>query len=620
MTRPLRILILMLVSAGVGAASARTGAASPDPGPAMASSEYRLRLDAFPDSLRGELTGATIDSTRGWSGPDLEGAALRIRDALARRGDPAAVVRLVLARGKGSAPGTAWIEVIGPGSGVTPESAAATSSPRVPVVPWADPVWLSVPPLPVALADSASSAYRRASRGGVSVDAVAAGLSAARDVLIDAGYYGAEITLDSIAVERGAPRPHLHVAAGAPAVFEGIDLPGATATHPSAAATLAGLRPGARVTPAVLVAARERLEASGLFVQVGAARVAPGSMPGRARVVVPVVEERSSRFEGALGVAQGGGVTGLLDLALGNIAGSGRSAGLRWFGPGQGRSEYALRYREPALLKSRVDATLALEAQVADSLFTQTRWSASFGAGPAGGERATLALVRTGSVYSGLARGSSGTWSLATRGSIDRLRPLLNPLHGFRVEVGAEAGRRSERYPGVAAESRGLARADVALEGAFALAPGRVLAASVRGAGTFLSKGGFPAEELRFVGGSEGLRGHADRAFGGSRVATFSLEQRWITDDRGGRVYLFADAARHDLLGALEAGTAAIAAPVAGTASSLARTVLSPGWEFGYGAGLRTRMASGLVGLELGFAPGEPLRRGTIHVRYASTW
>jgi hemolysin activation/secretion protein len=141
---------------------------------------------------------------------------------------------------------------------------------------------------------------------------------------------------------------------------------------------------------------------------------------------------------------------------------------------------------------------------------------------------------------------------------------------------------------------------------------------SARGRGAFLGGDAFPAEELYFVGGSEGLRGHRDRAFAGSRVAAASIEHRWITDDSGGRLYLFTDAARHDLPGARSHGGISLGPSSGG--GSLARTVLSPGWEFGYGAGLRTKMASGLVGLELGFAPGEPLRRATIHVRYASTW
>jgi len=588
--------------------------ASPDSGPARPSAEYRLRADALPESLRAAagLAVSAVDSSRRWSGADLESAALRLRDLLAARGDVAATVRLALTPGEGSAPGTARLSVTRPGTSV--EAVAAPAG--------AGPVIHAAGPLAPALADSAAAAYRVASRGAATTDGIAAGLSAARDALIDAGFYAAEVSLDSIEVGAGASRAHLRVATGLPATFESMELPGATATRPNAAARVAGLARGARLTPAVLADTRERLAASGLFEQVGNPRLASGSLPGGATVVIPVVEERSSRFEGALGVAREGGVTGLLDLALGNIAGSGRSAGLHWFGPGDGRSEYAARYREPALFGSRADASIALEAQVADSLFTQTRWSGEIGIAPGGATRASLALQKSGSTYSGLARGSSSTWSLATRASVDRLRPLLNPTRGFRVALSAEGGRRSDREPGIAPETRGLFRGSTSAAGVVALAPRRALAASARAEGVFLSGGDFPAEELLFVGGSEGLRGHRDRAFGGSRIAALSVEHRWITDDRGGRLYLFADAARHDLAGALAAGTAALPPTLdsGGAAASLARTVLSPGWEFGYGAGLRTKMASGLVGLELGFSPGEPLRRATIHVRYASTW
>lgn len=65
--------------------------------------------------------------------------------------------------------------------------------------------------------------------------------------------------------------------------------------------------------------------------------------------------------------------------------------------------------------------------------------------------------------------------------------------------------------------------------------------------------------------------------------------------------------------------TAGVVAGV-GAPASLARTELSTGWDLGYGAGLRTRMASGVAGLELGLAPGAALREATIHVRYASSW
>ncbi len=575
----------------------------PSAGRAPAGDVYVLRLDALPDSLRAE-SGGSADSSRRWSGPELESAALRIRDLLARRGDAAAVVRLTLVRGRGDVPGSAVISLSRAGATkLSPSSGLALNA---------------SPPLPAPLGDSLAAAYRAASRGAASIDGIAAGLSAARDVLIEAGYYAAEVGLDSLEVEDGTARAHIRVVPGYPAVVEALELPGATATRPSAAAAIAGLRAGTRLTPARLTEARERLSGSGLFTSVGDPRLAAGTTPGGARVVIPVEEERSSRFEGALGVAREGGVTGLVDLALGNIAGSGRAAGLRWFGPGNGRSEYAARYREPSLFGRRADATIALEAQVADSLFTQTRWSLAVGMRAGRGTRASLALVRSGSVFSGLARGSSATWSLAGQAALDQLRPAINPTRGFRAAVTAEGGSREERFPGLPASRRGLFRGDLALEGAFSGGARRAVVVSARGRGAFLGGDAFPAEELYFVGGSEGLRGHRDRAFAGSRVVSASIEHRWITDENGGRLYLFTDAARHELGATLHNGVISLA-PSSGGAS-LARTVLSPGWEFGYGAGLRTKMASGLVGLELGFAPGEPLRRATIHVRYASTW
>lgn len=586
-------------------AFASSASASPEATPRTPVSGYLLRAESLPDSLRAELSTAPSDSSRRWTGPELEAAALRLRDFLARRGDAAATVRMVLARGVGSLPGVATIEVT--------RSGAQTN---------AEPAWNIASPLPPALSDSLATAYRAACPRRVSTDGIAAGLSAARDVLIEAGYFGAEVGLDSLASSDGVTRAHLRVIPGSPATFESLELPGATATRPSAAAGIAGLRSGMRITPAVLAQSRERLAAAGIFTAVGDPRLVAGSIPGGARVVIPVEEERASRFEGALGVAREGGVTGLVDLALGNIAGSGRSAGLRWYGPGGGRSEYAAHYREPSLFGWRADGTISLEAQVADSLFTQTRWSLAFGARPSARTHASLALVRSGSVFSGLALGSSATWSLAGQATLDGLHPALNPTGGGRISLGAEAGRRVDRFPGLPLDRRGLFRGEVKAEAAATLGTRRVLYASARGAGVFLPGETFPAEELAFVGGSEGLRGHRDRAFAGSRIASVTLEHRWITDARGGRLYLFTDAARHDLDARLAAGSVALppSLTTGGAAVSLARTVLSPGWEFGYGAGLRTRMASGLVGLELGMAPGEPLRRATIHVRYASTW
>jgi outer membrane protein assembly factor BamA len=149
-------------------------------------------------------------------------------------------------------------------------------------------------------------------------------------------------------------------------------------TRPRAAATIAGLKSGATVTPELLAGARERLQGSGLFTVVGEPRVVAGSEPGRARVVIPVEESNASHFAGAVGVAQGEGLTGTIDLGLGNIAAPDAP-------PARGGRATATGARST---RSDIESRRSSEAgrrlvrarrRRRDSLFSQTRWSLAFG-------------------------------------------------------------------------------------------------------------------------------------------------------------------------------------------------------------------------------------------------
>ena len=300
--------------------------------------------------------------------------------------------------------------------------------------------------------------------------------------------------------------------------------------------------------------------------------------------------------------------------------------GIQWHGFGEGRSQYAARYREPALLGRPLDASFALEGDLAESLYTSTQWTLRLGARPWTRGRASLGVDRSSTVYTGAASGTSGTWSLEGGFGWEGQTPRINPDRGVAASVSLSAGRRSESYAGIAPDQRAIARAS--LGGSIALPAGtrRALVAAVRFDRVALSRGpGFPAEELRFLGGSEGLRGHADREFAGDRVLAASLEHRWIGAGES-RTYLFLDAGYHALGSPVVAGSTPIAAslltagPAAAASGSLARTRLSNGWEFGYGAGLRTRLASGAMGIELGYAPGASIREGKLHIHYASNW
>jgi len=570
---------------------------------------YSLHVAGVPDSLRlREMSPG--DSARLWDRPELEALSGRLRERLAAEGRYQATLHLILVPGPGTSSGDAWLSLDDMGHAIPGSFAAA------PVERAAHAV-AELSQADRAALPNAARSFARGSGGLASPEGIAAGVAAIRDDAVAAGHYAAVVEVDSIVPSGEDVRVHLRASAGPPVTLETLEIPGATTTRPRYAATLAGMKLGCPITPAALADARERLAASDLFTSVGEPRVLPGSDPGKARILIPVEEWNPNHFEGAIGLAKGGGLTGVADLALGNIAGSGRTAGARWAGLGDGRSNYALRYREPALLGRPLDLSFALDADVADSLFTQTRWNFGLGGRPARGARGTVGFGREGTVYSGVGRGSSEMWSVKGRMEFQGLAPRLNPSRGIAASIEAEGGSRIERYPGLPESKRGVLRGAANVTTAISLGGARVAALSARGERVSLGSGDFPVEALRYLGGSEGLRGHRDRAYAGSEILALNLEHRWITDPRGGRAFLFLDAGYHALDAPLGTGASLGGGSVP---SSLARTELSAGWEMGYGAGIQTRMASGLAALTLGIRPGAALREATIHLRYTSSW
>ncbi len=556
---------------------------------ARADERYRLTLGPGVESIS--------DSSAVWTRADLERLAARLRDRLLLEGRIGAMVRLTLAP---AAAGDSLSLAL-----LTVRSAPVTSA-LLPVVRGGED-----------LVPDGAQVFLQASGGRADPRSIQDGLQALRAAAQTRGRFGAEASIDSVVpAAADTARAYIALHPGPPVAIDSLDVGGST-MRPSVVGSISGLTRGRVITPELLDDARTRLEQSELFASVGAIGVEKGLDPAHARVVAPLVENRLSRFEGALGIQNQGGVTGLFDLALGNIGGSGRAAGARWAGYGEGRSEYAARYREPTLLGTGLDAALSLEAQVADSLYTQTKWSLDLSGRPFRNARLGGAIRRSGSAYTGAGRGTSATWSLEGRMAWRSLAPAENPVHGMSLSLTGEAGRRTERYPGFPRATRGLLRAAAAWQAAHPTGSSRALYAAVRAEGISLGGDALPAEELRFLGGSEGLRGHRDREFAGDRILAMTLEHRWITGPRGGRVFVFVDGARHELTAPIEAGSAR---GLPGGTGSLARTELSGGWDFGYGAGLRSPIRAGTVGIELGLSPGAPLRESKLHLRYATDW
>jgi outer membrane protein assembly factor BamA len=607
MRRACAVYGMLLAAAVVPCATIARGAPVEAPPATAGDASYVLTADGATDSLLARIAGQPEWRARRYSRSELTDLCERLAAARAAQGNPSGTFRLTLVGDEGAGGGGRARIELADAAGRRPSRLLAV----VQGAPWS------------AAQSGAIIVY--AARGEATPGALRAGVEALREEALRRGHANAEAALDSLALRADSAIAYVTLRPGPVVRVESLVLEGAPATRPAAAQSIAGLRRGVVVTPAALAAARERLEASGLFVTVGSPVVAAGATPAEAQITIPVEERRVSRFEGAVGVQQGAGATGLLDLALGNIAGSGRGVGLRWRGLGAGRSEYAARYREPALLGRPLDGAVALQGSLAESLYTQTRWDLRLGAVLGARTRASLGVEHSGTDYTGAGSGTSGTWAATGGYARDGLEPRINPARGTALRLALSGGRRTDRTPGLKGGTRGLARVSAGGAAAIPLGRARSLHASIRAERTALEgEGGFPAEELLYLGGSEGLRGHADRAYGGDRILATSLEHRWLGSGES-RAYVFLDTGYHGLGAPLATGSVLLPAPGPGGAppavpSSLARTQLSEGWEIGYGAGLVTRMAAGSVGIELGFAPGASVREGKLHLRYASQW
>ena len=409
----------------------------------------------------------------------------------------------------------------------------------------------------------------------------------------------------------------IEVTRGARARFAGVELVGGRGGSRPLATRLSGRRPGTPFAPLDEAALRRALEATGLFEQVGDARLALDG-DGSLLVRVPVREGPPGTFDlvfGYLPPANGG---------AGGVVGSGRLSLRNPFGGGR-RVDVALE-RTPGLV-SGLDVAVAdpfvagLPVRLAasfsgygrDSTFSRQRLRVEAGTPVAPGLEVSGSLAREavspGAYGATLVDGasritrSSGVFvgvGLAYRA----LDAPLNPRRGVSLDVSAERGRRrrepdpatglarsSPAQRRIAARARvyapTLARQTVVLGGDAAVVHTDREDAS--GAAAAYSEG-----ELMRFGGATSLRGYDEDAFVGRAVGRVFAEYRVLLGPQT-FAFGFADLGyidRPDLPG--RAG-ARETAP-------------------GYGIGTQVRTGLGLATVTYALNPDVPAARGKVHV------
>jgi outer membrane protein assembly factor BamA len=385
---------------------------------------------------------------------------------------------------------------------------------------------------------------------------------------------------------------------GVRARIAGLQLDGAHVTRNKTALRLSGLRIGQPYTGVEDRKLRERLLRSGLFVSVGEVEIVPGMEADEIILKVSVKEPPFTRFRGVLGVSgRESGLTGLLDLDLGNIAGTAREATGRWENRGNGLTRYFLHYREPWLPIVPIGLSGDLSHDINEGVYSYTRWeirgdlswknqwTITFGRG---GSQAVQPLDPLGRTTEGFTMVGLG---------LDRRNSLLNPTAGFRLAM--ESRRGTKTFPLSDSVSVRVDRTRWSAAGEGYLRLNRRWLAAVMSRFDYLDtpEPVVPRYELYAVGGAASLRGYREEQFLTPAAWVVQSELRWLQDDQGSSLYLFGDAG--------------FIAPRTSTRFSQTFD------QFVVGTGVGVRQASklGILGVEYGFAKGENVLDGRVHLR-----
>jgi outer membrane protein assembly factor BamA len=385
-----------------------------------------------------------------------------------------------------------------------------------------------------------------------------------------------------------------HIEEGPLVTFDRPTVTGNTVTRAATVARIAGLPAGGPYAPAAVTEAAGRLMASRLFASVDV----QAPLDSTARSIVPVrihvVEPRYNAFQGAAAyLGKDHGLSGLLDLTLGNVAGRASSGRIRWQRQSGGATEYTLSYREPWVGPIPVGVAVGLDHLILDTLYTRTELTLAADVGLGARWKGSLGVDRVRGVTTTVGGGSSLASAVTASLAVDTAPDAFERTGGFMANADLVLGSRVDRAAGAEthrthAIAGGIAEARVPLGG-----PKRFVVARLTGRGIVADASQTPAYELLYIGGARSVRGYRERQFAGTTIATASLEGRLLLDRQGSRVEVFVDA---------------------GYASDATLPAARPAYPLGYGLGLWTAARSGLLGIDYGIGRGAGVLDGQLHL------
>lgn len=326
-------------------------------------------------------------------------------------------------------------------------------------------------------------------------------------------------------------------------------------------------------------------------------------------LLINVKEKNTNNFDGIVGYIppstddEKGYVTGLVNVTLRNIFGTGRAAAVRWQKLDRNSQELELKYLEPWLFSYPFNLNAELFQRIQDSTYVKRKIGGSLEylatedisvAGLVASEE-VIPTEREEPVFT-VYNSSALTTGLILK--IDIRDDPLSPTGGFLFETTYSFSRKKINGPAEFISpdletSVNLQRLTASFSGFYELFRRHVIAITVSGRelkGTF-----FEESDLWRLGGTRTVRGYREDQFLGSLTAWANLEYRLLMTRRS-YAFLFFDSGYYFREAEPERG-------VAGAEDFI----------FGYGVGLTVETGIGLLGVSFAIAQGESFSEGKFH-------
>ncbi|HPG39226.1 MAG TPA: POTRA domain-containing protein [bacterium] len=327
-------------------------------------------------------------------------------------------------------------------------------------------------------------------------------------------------------------------------------------------------------------------------------------------LIIRVNEGNASKFDGVLGYnpateKEKGYVTGLIDISLGNLLGTGRSLLVHWQKRDRQSQDLKFYYKEPWVAGIPLTVGGGFEQLIQDTTYIQRDLAMDF----------SLPLYENFTAIAGIARNETSPDSLGTYLlGIPKSRTLnasfgivydtrddnINPRSGAYYQTGIQSGRKTNLGPDDLIADLELRkkvdnkRLSLDIEFYTPLFKRQVLAVSLHGRQIRSNEKYIPVSDLYRLGGARTLRGYREDQFRGSSLGWTNMEYRYILGRRS-RVFVFADT---------------------GYYYSVTQSGTQEDYKIGYGFGFRLETGLGIMGIDYGLGRGEGdgLFSGKIHV------